>query len=315
MLSLDRRSLLATARSTGWDLEGHVRRVYDTFGFRAGKPPRLFRRPGETRPAIQQSLMDWNADLGARDRMDWSGFLARHQRILRPIARLPRLGKLDDAGIDRVCEVVGELEAFKKTDGRTLVFGSKAAHFHFPWLVPVMSSEVADGLREVERAHGEDVRRHIPGEGRRFGFTSADARRTAYRNYVQLGNAIMRDVDTRRLLRGVTDARYDLHAKGHRLQALKLNLPRVPAVEHLLQERRREFLVGLARQLELDPEPALDVRDVVLDVLAQRLMLGAEGQALHLQEDLLRRPVEHVSVPYDFDAHLNSLQSPLLIMG
>lgn len=213
MLQVDRDSLLETARETGWDLEGQIERVYATFRFRNGRPPKLVRREGEKRPAIQQSLMDCNADLGARDRVDWAGFLRRHQAILKSLAPLPRLGRLDHRGIDRVCAVVGELEDFKDTAGRKLVFGSKAAHFHFPWLVPAMSIEVEAALREIDRVERAALERLVPGRDRKFLFSSPEARSASYRNYVVLGNEVMRDVDSRTFLDRLSTATYELHAK------------------------------------------------------------------------------------------------------
>lgn len=72
MLRVTRKAVMS---ATGWSLENHVARIYDQIRFRRGKPPKLFTRPDEDRPAVQQSLIDWNADLGARHRMDWGHFL------------------------------------------------------------------------------------------------------------------------------------------------------------------------------------------------------------------------------------------------
>jgi len=213
MLQLHRESLLETAQETGWDLNGQIERVYEAFRFRDGRPPKLVRRSGEARPAIQQALMDCNADLGARERIDWSGFLRTHRQILKRLAPLPRLGRLDPDGIDCVCEVVGALEDFKDTAGRKLVFGSKAAHFHFPWLVPAMSIEVEAALREIDRVERPALDDLLPIRGRKFLFSSPTSRRASYRNYVALGNAVMRDVDSRTFLGGYSSAAYDLHAK------------------------------------------------------------------------------------------------------
>src|SRR5260370_17900834 len=150
MLKLHRESLLETARETGWELNGQIEGVYEAFRFRKGRAPKLVRRSAEARPAIQQALMDCNADLGARERVDWPGFIRGHRDILKRLARLPRLGCLDPDGIDRVCEAVGALEAFKDTAGRKLVFGSKAAPFHFPCLVPAMAIHVVSPLPGLE---------------------------------------------------------------------------------------------------------------------------------------------------------------------
>jgi len=213
MLQLHRESLLETARETGWDLNGQIERVYEAFRFREGRPPKLVRRGGDVRPAIQQALMDCNADLGARERVDWAGFLRGHRTILKRLAPLPRLGRLDPDGIDRVCAVVGALEDFKDTAGRKLVFGSKSAHFHFPWLVPAMSIEVEAALREIDRVERTELVDLLPGRGRKFLFSSPASRRASYRNYVALGNAVMRDVDSQTFLGGYSRAHYDLHAK------------------------------------------------------------------------------------------------------
>src|ERR1700736_2062042 len=79
-------------------------------------------------------------------------------------------------------------------------------------------------------------------------------------------------------------------------------LPRVPPLHHLGKERRRALVLGLAPHDELHVEPALDVRDVPVDVLDEREMLCGEREALHLREDLLCSPVEDVSGAYDLDA-------------
>lgn len=213
MLTIERDALLRTAETTGWDLGGHIERVYDTFCFRDGEPPPLVVRDGETRPAVQQSLMDWKADLGARDRMDWAGFLQEHQRVLQRLATFPRLGRLSARQIDSVCEVVDALEGFKHTSGRTLVFGSKAAHFHFPWLVPVMSSEVVEGLQWLENQHPRDIGAVVPGSGPRFVFNSPTTRLRSYRNYVVLGNALTMGIDSSTFFGEYPVADYDLHAK------------------------------------------------------------------------------------------------------
>jgi len=201
----------AIGPSLGWDLPGHVDRVYDAFRFRGGHPPHLATRPGEDRPAIQQSLMDWKADLGARGRMDWSGFLAKHRRILQRISSLPRLGRLDEAGIARVCAVVDKLEDFKPTEARKLVFGSKAAHFHFPGLVPVMSSEVVSGLKKLAADHPNEVCHLLDDEPVRFSQASAAESMATYQRYVRLGNALLRDVDDAGFRRRL--CAYPLHAK------------------------------------------------------------------------------------------------------
>jgi hypothetical protein len=213
MLNLHRESLLETARETGWDLNGQIERVYEAFRFRNGRAPKLVRRSAESRPAIQQALMDCNADLGARERVDWPGFIRGHRELLKRLAPLPRLGRLGPDGIDRVCDVVAALEDFKDTAGRKLVFGSKAAHFHFPWLVPAMSIEVEAALREIDRVERTALDDLLPGPGRKFLFSSPTSRQASYRNYVALGNAVMRDVDSQTFLGGHSSATYDLHAK------------------------------------------------------------------------------------------------------
>jgi exonuclease I len=68
-----------------------------------------------------------------------------------------------------------------------------------------MSSEVQQGLKEIQR-------RGLAGS-LRFAFTSERKRAEAYRNYVALGNREMRDVNSRRFLRGKTRTAYALHAK------------------------------------------------------------------------------------------------------
>jgi hypothetical protein len=213
MLQFDCRSLMDTAKATGWDLEAHVERVYEMFRFRDGHPPRLPRPSFGTHAAIQQSLMDCKADLGARAQIDWPGFLRRHQGILRPLAALPRLGRLDDHQIDLVCAVVARLEDFKQTAARTLAFGSRAAHFHFPWLVPVVRSDIEAALRAIDRNERAALQSLLPGRSRKFLFSSPRSRAASYANYLRLGNALMRDVDSKTLLGAISSADYDLHAK------------------------------------------------------------------------------------------------------
>jgi hypothetical protein len=130
-LRIDPGRLRMVGARLNWSLENHIERVYDEFHARDGRLPVVTTREGELRPGIQQSLMDWNADLGARHRMDWDGFLKNHRRILRPLLRLPRLGRLDRPGVERVCQVVETLESFKQTRKRSLVFGTPRACTRF----------------------------------------------------------------------------------------------------------------------------------------------------------------------------------------
>jgi len=201
------------AEATGWKLHEHIDRVYDQLRYRAGRFPKLFTRPGEHRPAVQQSLMDFSADLGVRHKMDWPGFLRRHQAMLQPLAALPRLGRLSEAQIDTVVEVVAELDRFKHTKGCTLVLGSKAAHIHFPATVPITASEVVTGLKALQRSNEPELTAKLGRDGPWFRFTDPVTRRLAYRHYVALGNAVMAEVDARRLLGMKKAPPYDLHAK------------------------------------------------------------------------------------------------------
>jgi hypothetical protein len=213
MLQVDRTRLLDAAKKTGWDLNDSIHGVYDSFRFRNGRPPPLAQYPGDPRTAIQKALMDCNADLGARNRIDWAGFSRKHQGILKRLAQLPRLGELEPSDIDRVCAVVEELEDFKQTTGRKLVFGSKVAHFHFPWLVPSMSGEVECALREIDRTERRALEGLMPGPGRKFLFASAASMSISYRNYVVLGNVVMRDVDSGSFLGSADALGYSVDAK------------------------------------------------------------------------------------------------------
>lgn len=167
---------------------------------------------GDEYPAIRRLLMNWKADLGARDRMTWDAFLASYRKILQPALEMRRLGALDDRQIKKVVSIVNELENFKDTVGRKLVFGSKAADFHFPAVVPIMSSDVERGLKFLQRAHPEVLRKHL-GANSGFRFGSAVDNLQSYEKYVRLGNALMRDIDAWSVT-GLTERRsYGVDAK------------------------------------------------------------------------------------------------------
>ena len=207
-LQITRQSIARTQATTNWDIQAHVDDVYERFRFRRGKAP-----PLDTE-ALRSRLMQWKADLGARagTQMDWAGFMLHHRAILQPLSTLPRLGRLTDNEVELVTSVVLHLESFKDTTGRMLVFGSKAAHFHFPGLVPIMSSEVRDGLKELARAKANALKCYLPAHQQEFRFGSARQNLNSYRNYVALGNALCADLDAKKLLQR-TSATFDLHAK------------------------------------------------------------------------------------------------------
>lgn len=186
----------AAGRARGWDLTQQLRHSHDPYIPRHGTIPDNARTPaGERYPTIRQRLQYWQADLGARDRVDWAGFLRDYRNLLRPLIDLPRLGGLSAREINVVVDVVDGLERYKQTSGRALVFGSKTAHFHFPWLVPIVSSEVRRGLLELQRTKASVLASHLPAKASWFRFATAAETRRSYRNYVLLGNALMRPVN------------------------------------------------------------------------------------------------------------------------
>lgn len=214
MLKITQERVRHTGEYRNWSLEEHIEQVYNVLRFQRNWPPLLVHRPGESRPAVHQILLDWKAGLGALHHTDWQGFLRRHQSLLSPLASLSRLGRLSDADIDLVCSIVRDLESFKNTQSRMLVFGSKAAHIHFPWLVPVMSSEVRQGLGNLMRSHSAEVNRCLGGEtALQFSFTRPEECFRSFRHYVALGNWMCRDLDANKML-GVPRLKYDLHAKA-----------------------------------------------------------------------------------------------------
>jgi hypothetical protein len=192
-----------------WALEKHASEVYDVLRFHGTRPPPLHR--GIRYPRIQHLLMRWKADLGARHRIDWPGFIRRHRNLLQPLARLPRLGRLSEAQIAFVCETVFRLDAFKGAT-RHLVFGSKAAHFHFPGLVPVMSSDVERALRCLQSDVSGALREALDDSGPWFRFSTPAGRQESYRHYVRLGNRLTSEIDQKEFLDGICRVTYPLHA-------------------------------------------------------------------------------------------------------
>lgn len=186
----------AAARGRGWDLAGQLRTSHDPFVPTTGTIPNHSSCPAGARCSLlQQRLQDWQADLGARDRTDWGGFHQSYRKHLKPLIGMPRLGALDVRALQTVASVVGALETYKATIGRALVFGSKAAHFHFPWLVPVISSEVRRGLLALQRHHPVLLSEHFEGPTPWFRFNSAPESAQSYANYLALGNSLMRSAD------------------------------------------------------------------------------------------------------------------------
>lgn len=210
---IDPERFRRTRTLRGWNLGWQVENCHVPFVPVRGAIPDHSKTPkGEKYSRLQRMLQIWNADLGARANMDWSGFLGGYRRTLKPLTNLPSLGALTEADLQRVLSVVAELESFKPTKGRALVFGSKAAHFHFPWMVPVISSEVRRGLSALERARPEVLRAHLGARPDGFEWTGAEANRRSYEAYLRLGNALMRGVDAR-VVADAEDAPFDLAAK------------------------------------------------------------------------------------------------------
>lgn len=186
----------AAARGRGWDLAAQLRTSHDPFVPHAGTIPDHSTRPDGARCSLlQQRLQIWQADLGARDRTDWTGFHRSYRRLLEPLLALPRLGALDARELRMIADVVDSLESYKHTAGRALVFGSKSAHFHFPWLVPVVSSEVRRGLLALQRHQPHLLAEHLSGPAPWFRYQSAAETACSYGNYLALGNALMRSAD------------------------------------------------------------------------------------------------------------------------
>jgi len=194
-----------------WDLPGHIRTVYQPFRCRNGVLPAVS-SDGKIRAQLKKTLMAWNADLGARDKMDWEGFFEGMEEILTPLARLPRLGLLDGEQLKAVALAVWQLEQFKHTKSGKLVFGSKAAHFVFPWLVPIVSSDVVRGI--------EDFRRHstaiddIFGRKNTMKFGSDPEKNLrAYFEYLDFGNHMLETFDCQIFLGSKVRVDFGLDAK------------------------------------------------------------------------------------------------------
>jgi hypothetical protein len=129
-----------------------------------------------------------------------------YERILAPLCDLPRLGELTDKQVEIVALAVAELENFKPSLGRKLVFGSKAAHFVFPWLVPVISSDVVRGIENMRRlqldgAEGDFLAaffgyKRSEGVWVKFG-DDPEQNGAAYFEYLLLGNTLLKNFDDR----------------------------------------------------------------------------------------------------------------------
>jgi hypothetical protein len=70
------------AARPNWALEKHASEVYDIFRFRGTRPPPL--HSGTRYPLIRHLLMEWKADLGARHRVDWPGFIRHRANVHLP---------------------------------------------------------------------------------------------------------------------------------------------------------------------------------------------------------------------------------------
>ena len=195
-----------------WSFEEHIREIYDPLRVRRRRFPSPAEEASQT-PLVQKKLVAWNADLGKRDQMNWSLFHERHRDILEKLFGLRHLGKLRRKDYDLVCQVLMELEDFKPSKGRSLVFASKSAHFYFPGLIPCTSREVREGLKALEKKKGEDLHALVPDGGRTlFSFTTAENNLRSYRNYLALGNALCANLDPKDFL-GKKTPSFDLHAK------------------------------------------------------------------------------------------------------
>ena len=210
--------LRRTARATGWSIENHRDTVYDALAWRSGA---LLGGP-DWFPHLRQKLVHWNADLGARQAggVDWDGLRTRGVDILWRLEGMGPLGTLSHDQLHEIAAVVGEFESFKKTSTRSMVFGSKVAHMHFPWLVPVTSSEVIAGLHDLADAFPEDVAAWLdirPSNLRGYfaaRFTDRLAADRAYRGYLRLANGVMRGVRARECFPEASDRPYTLEAKA-----------------------------------------------------------------------------------------------------
>jgi len=199
-------------RRVPWDLPGHIRTVYQPFRCRDGVLPAISASDGKLRAQLKQTLMAWNADLGARDKMDWEGFFEGMEGILAPLARFPRLGLLDQDQLEAVVLAVWQLDQFKHTKSGKLVFGSKAAHFVFPWLVPIVSSDVVRGI--------EDFRRRTMLIDGMFGRKNAmkfgpdpEENLRAYFEYLDFGDRMLETFDCQAFLAGNVRVDFGLDAK------------------------------------------------------------------------------------------------------
>ena len=157
--------------------------------------------------------MNWQADLGARHRVHWHPFEREHHAILRSLRKLPSLGKLPPRNIRQVVDVVAQTDKYKVTKSKTLVFGSKAAHIHFPGLVPVLSSEVRRGLQVIEKRFSKELEDIVPAPLPRFVFGSPGDNHTGYWYYIFLGNVLMSGIDSRQLLGNDCPVSFSLNAK------------------------------------------------------------------------------------------------------
>lgn len=202
---ISRARFRRTVELRGWNLDRQLADCHDQFVPSGGL---IARRDA----ALKRMLQIWNADLGARHKMNWQGFFERYPRSLAPLLKLPPLGALSEAQIATVVRVVDELEGFKSTQGRALVFGSKAAHFHFPWIAPVISSEVQRGLRALQRQHESWLKAVLGGAAPWFEFGDSVANRRSYEAYIRLGNRALQDVDLTKVI-GKRSEPYGVHAK------------------------------------------------------------------------------------------------------
>jgi hypothetical protein len=199
-----------------WDFSTHLRTVYLPFRARNGELPEVARaESSELKRKYKKTLMLWNADLGARDRMDWDGFFSSLARIVKPLLTLPALGKLTDEQCEQVVLAVAECEQFKNTASRKLVFGSKSLHFLFPWLIPVVSSDVVRGIEAFRRAPGRPLdtifkRR----DAMKFG-SNPDANVRAYMDFIDYGNMMLENFDCQKFLPTTFRHGFGLDAKAY----------------------------------------------------------------------------------------------------
>ncbi|MFC1609544.1 hypothetical protein ACFL6C_01170 [Myxococcota bacterium] len=75
------------------------------------------------------------------------------------------------------------------------------------------AKEVHDALKSLEKHHPAWLDEVVPAPGQRFRFGTTEENVASYWYYLRLGNELMRNVSTKKLLGKWCPARFDLHAK------------------------------------------------------------------------------------------------------